>query len=652
MILCGGRGTRLREQTEAMPKALVEIGGRPILWHVIQIYAAQGFDRFLLATGYMGEMIERVRRRRALAGRGRGRVRRHRPRHADRRAHRALGDAARRRDVLRHLRRRRRRRRPRGAARLPPRARRAGDDDRRSAEPAVGGRRARRRTGSTGFVEKPRSEHWINGGFFCFEPGVFDYLGEDSVLEREPLAAACRRRAAARLPARGLLGLHGHLQGRRRPQRPLGRRRGAVADLGRGRGRGAVKRSLVTGGHGFVASHLARALLERGDAVTSSTCAPRAALAASALQGIDAEVELVEGDLRDAERVGAAIAPASSTRLPPRRPDPGRRRRWPTRPTTFEANVRGTWKLLEACRRAEVPAVVVASSDKAYGPSDELPYREDMPLRPASPYEASKAAADAIALSYCARLRAAGRGHPLRQHLRRRRPQLLAPGPRGGGRGARRPPPGDPLRRQPRARLPLRRRRGRRLPGDRAARSAPAARRAGRRSTPAASEPHSVAEVLETDRRGRRRRRRARIRGTGNPAGEIDRQYVDSAKLRELTGWRPEVELARRARPHARVVPRAPGAARGARRLGCAMCGRFTVTTKDTKKVADRFQVELEKALERNAAGEAPPPSQGAGEEDRRRASGASTSPRPRRSSRSAPRPIPRRPSRASARRG
>ncbi len=57
MILCGGRGTRLREHTESIPKALVEIGGRPIVWHVISIYAAQGFRSFVLCTGYKGEQI-------------------------------------------------------------------------------------------------------------------------------------------------------------------------------------------------------------------------------------------------------------------------------------------------------------------------------------------------------------------------------------------------------------------------------------------------------------------------------------------------------------------------------------------------------------------------------------------------------------------
>ena len=56
-ILCGGRGMRLQEHTHSIPKPLVEIGGRPIVWHVIQIYAAQGFTRFLLLLGHKGELI-------------------------------------------------------------------------------------------------------------------------------------------------------------------------------------------------------------------------------------------------------------------------------------------------------------------------------------------------------------------------------------------------------------------------------------------------------------------------------------------------------------------------------------------------------------------------------------------------------------------
>src|SRR4249920_1103697 len=58
VILCGGRGTRLQERGSSLPKPLVEIGGRPILWHVIKIYLAHGFRRFLLLTGYRGEQLE------------------------------------------------------------------------------------------------------------------------------------------------------------------------------------------------------------------------------------------------------------------------------------------------------------------------------------------------------------------------------------------------------------------------------------------------------------------------------------------------------------------------------------------------------------------------------------------------------------------
>src|SRR5947209_4143144 len=57
VVLCGGRGTRLQEHTQSIPKPLVEIGGRPILWHVMQIHAVQGFDRFVLCLGYRGDLI-------------------------------------------------------------------------------------------------------------------------------------------------------------------------------------------------------------------------------------------------------------------------------------------------------------------------------------------------------------------------------------------------------------------------------------------------------------------------------------------------------------------------------------------------------------------------------------------------------------------
>jgi glucose-1-phosphate cytidylyltransferase len=57
VILCGGRGTRLQEHVREIPKPLVEIGGLPIVWHVIQLYAVQGFSRFILATGYQAELV-------------------------------------------------------------------------------------------------------------------------------------------------------------------------------------------------------------------------------------------------------------------------------------------------------------------------------------------------------------------------------------------------------------------------------------------------------------------------------------------------------------------------------------------------------------------------------------------------------------------
>ena len=58
VILCGGRGYRLKEETEFKPKPMVEVGGQPILWHIMNIYAAQGFCDFIIALGYRGNVVK------------------------------------------------------------------------------------------------------------------------------------------------------------------------------------------------------------------------------------------------------------------------------------------------------------------------------------------------------------------------------------------------------------------------------------------------------------------------------------------------------------------------------------------------------------------------------------------------------------------
>jgi glucose-1-phosphate cytidylyltransferase len=58
VILCGGQGTRMREETEFRPKPMVEVGGRPLVWHIMKHYAAHGLDEFVLCLGYRGAMIK------------------------------------------------------------------------------------------------------------------------------------------------------------------------------------------------------------------------------------------------------------------------------------------------------------------------------------------------------------------------------------------------------------------------------------------------------------------------------------------------------------------------------------------------------------------------------------------------------------------
>jgi CDP-glucose 4,6-dehydratase len=305
-------------------------------------------------------------------------------------------------------------------------------------------------------------------------------------------------------------------------------------------------RSLVTGAHGFVASHLTQALLERGDKVrVLDRPDPRIADVGGPrrsgldLLGLRREVELAEGDLRDAEAVERAVAGCDSIFHLAAQTIVGVARDTPAE--TFEVNVRGAWNVFEACRAHGTSRVVFASSDKAYGTSPELPYREDFPLRAANPYDASKAAADVIARSY-----AHAYGVPLAVtrfaniygggdlNFSRLIPETAIAILDG------RPPvirsDGSPERDF--------------LHVDDAVsayltieRALDSGRAQGEAFNAGGERPHSVREVVDLIAEVSGTGVEPEYLGTGTPDGEIDRQYVDSTKLRELTGWRPEVDL-------------------------------------------------------------------------------------------------------------
>lgn len=158
----------------------------------------------------------------------------------------------------------------------------------------------------------------------------------------------------------------------------------------------------VTGGSGFVGGWLVERLVDAGADVVCLVrdWDPRARLVADKL--VD-KVRVVHGDVCDQallERVLGEHEVDTVMHLAAQAIVPVANR---NSPSTFDTNVRGTWALLEACRRSPlVKQILVASSDKVYGDQQVLPYTEDMALRALNPYDVSKSCADLIAQSYAA----------------------------------------------------------------------------------------------------------------------------------------------------------------------------------------------------------------------------------------------------------
>jgi glucose-1-phosphate cytidylyltransferase len=216
IILAGGLGTRLSEETASRPKPMVEVGGKPILWHLLNMYSAAGFDDFVLALGYKQEVIreyfhafwahnndvmidlasgkvEVARTRLAerwkihlidtgLATGTGGRVKRLRQIIGNEPFMCTYGDGLASLDIGDVLAFHRREGRLATLTAVRP--------------PARFGALETSGTMVTSFEEKPlMSEGWINGGFFVFEPEIFDIIeGDETMLEHEPLAGLAARR--------------------------------------------------------------------------------------------------------------------------------------------------------------------------------------------------------------------------------------------------------------------------------------------------------------------------------------------------------------------------------------------------------------------------------------------------------------------------
>jgi nucleoside-diphosphate-sugar epimerase len=162
-----------------------------------------------------------------------------------------------------------------------------------------------------------------------------------------------------------------------------------------------LKQYLVTGGAGFIGSHIVRALLEQGQAVRvldNFSSGKRENLEGLNLSKNGRRFEVLEGDVRDASVVAQAVRgvdvvfhEAAFVSVPESMEKPQ---------DCFDVNVTGASTLFEAAHKAGVRRIVIASSAAVYGDSDALPLKEDTPLRPLSPYAVSKRVDEMYAALY------------------------------------------------------------------------------------------------------------------------------------------------------------------------------------------------------------------------------------------------------------
>ncbi len=411
IILCGGTGTRLREETEFKPKPMVEIGGKPILWHIMKIYNHFGYKDFVLALGYKGDYIKDYFLKQkyydkdfflkdfnilfadtGLETPHGERVLKIKDYIAEDTFMVTYGDGVADIDIEKLVAFHRSHGKIATITGVHPESR-------------WGMVNTDQNNIITEFAQKPMLYDYVNGGFMVFNREFFKYLKPGDMIE-DPLKLLIPEKQAVLYKHEGFWhGMDTHkdflylnkLWGKS-PKWKVWQdeKNESVSAVSiRSFDESQQKTILITGGAGFIGSNLAKELVRQGQRVVVVDD-----LSSGKRENVPSEAVFYQADVRDKNIMGIFAKENPSVIF-----------HFAARPLVenayynpfdaIETNIMGTVNILEICRKQKnIESIVIVSSDKAYGKSTQLPYRENFPLKGDHPYDVSKASADLIAQTY------------------------------------------------------------------------------------------------------------------------------------------------------------------------------------------------------------------------------------------------------------
>lgn len=424
IILCGGTGTRLKEETEFKPKPLVEIGGKPILWHIMKIYNHYGYRDFVLALGYKGSLIkdyfvkQKSHASDFLFNTSEGnivnfwenntekddfniifaetgletahgeRILKIKPYITEDSFMVTYGDGVADIDIKKLVEFHKSHGKIATISGVHPESR-------------WGLVNSDQQNLITEFAQKPMLYDYVNGGFMVFNKEIFDYIKPGEMIEDALMKLIAIKELALYKHEGFWYGMDTHKDflhlNKLWDQDPKWKiwEKKNVEEILPTLVPVPQKTVLVTGGAGFIGSNLVQELVSQNQRVVVIDD-----LSSGKKEYLSKEAIFYQADVRD-KKIAEIFE----------KENPSIVYHFAARPLVedafvnpfeaIETNIMGTVNILEICRkRQNLESIIVVSSDKAYGKSQNLPYSESHPLKGDHPYDVSKSSADLIAQTY------------------------------------------------------------------------------------------------------------------------------------------------------------------------------------------------------------------------------------------------------------